>query len=79
MPSNSAERGQRLETMTYEEALRDKVVVGTREKWPTACRRCARLGLDGILAETNCGSLSPHDRVMRLLELLCHEVMPRFR
>jgi alkanesulfonate monooxygenase SsuD/methylene tetrahydromethanopterin reductase-like flavin-dependent oxidoreductase (luciferase family) len=37
------------------------------------------LGLDGILAEMNCGALIPQDRVLRSLELLCKEVMPAFR
>jgi alkanesulfonate monooxygenase SsuD/methylene tetrahydromethanopterin reductase-like flavin-dependent oxidoreductase (luciferase family) len=37
------------------------------------------LGLDGILAELNPGSLIPHAQVMRALELLCKEVMPRFK
>ena len=37
------------------------------------------LGLDGILAELNPGSLVPHARVMEALRLLCEEVMPKFR
>jgi hypothetical protein len=37
------------------------------------------LGLDGILAELNCGSLIPHLKVMKSLELLCEKVMPQFR
>ena len=37
------------------------------------------LGLDGILAELNPGSLIPHAQVMTALRLLCEEVMPRFR
>ena len=36
------------------------------------------LGIDGILAELNCGGLIPHSKVMRALSLLCREVMPRF-
>jgi alkanesulfonate monooxygenase SsuD/methylene tetrahydromethanopterin reductase-like flavin-dependent oxidoreductase (luciferase family) len=66
--------------ITYEEALRDKVVVGTPES--VVDRLCAlrdELGLDGILAEMNCRSLVPHARVMRSLQLLCDKVMPRFR
>jgi alkanesulfonate monooxygenase SsuD/methylene tetrahydromethanopterin reductase-like flavin-dependent oxidoreductase (luciferase family) len=75
-----AERGQRLQTMTYEEALRDKVVAGTPGRVADRLHALREeLGLDGILAELNCGSLIPHDRVMRALKLLCHEVMPRFR
>jgi alkanesulfonate monooxygenase SsuD/methylene tetrahydromethanopterin reductase-like flavin-dependent oxidoreductase (luciferase family) len=37
------------------------------------------LGLDGVLAELNPGSLIPHARVMTALRLLCEEVMPRFK
>jgi hypothetical protein len=37
------------------------------------------LGLDGILAELNCGSLIPHELVMNSLRLLCEKVMPAFR
>ena len=36
------------------------------------------LGIDGILAELNCGGLVPHRQVMTALQLLCQEVMPRF-
>jgi len=74
-----AERGQRLQHMTYAEALRDKVVVGSPSE--VTGRLLAlrdELGLDGILAEINCGSLIPHERVMRALKLLCQEVMPAF-
>ena len=75
-----AERGQRLQQMTYAEALRDKVIVGSPAE---VTRRLLalrdELGLDGILAEINCGSLIPHARVMRALKLLCAEVMPAFK
>jgi hypothetical protein len=37
------------------------------------------LGLDGMLAEINCGSLIAHQREMRSLQLLCEKVMPQFR
>jgi len=75
-----AERGQRLQTMTYAEALRDKVVVGgPRQVTERLLALRDELGLDGVLAEINCGSLIPHDKVMRALKLLCQEVMPAFR
>jgi len=75
-----AERGQRLQTITYDEALRDKVVVGTPDMVIDRLHGLREeLGLDGILAEMNCGSLIPHERVMRSLKLLCQEVMPTFR
>jgi len=75
-----AERGQRLQTVNYDEALRDKMIVGTPDQ---VAEKLARLreeiGLDGILAELNPGSLIPHALVMNALRLLCQEVMPRFR
>ena len=74
------ERGQRLQTLTYEDALRDKVVVGTPDMVIDRLYELRdELGLDGILAEINCGSLIPHERVMNSLRLLCEKVMPRFR
>ncbi len=75
-----AERGQRLQTIDYDEVLREKIIVGTPRM--VADRLAAlreELGLDGILAELNCGSRIPHAQVLRSLELLCQEVMPKFR
>jgi hypothetical protein len=37
------------------------------------------LGLNGILAELNCGRAIPNDRVMHSLKLLCEQVIPKFR
>ncbi len=75
-----AERGQRLRSIGYDEVLRDKVVVGTAEHVADRLRGLdEELGLDGILAELNCGRLIAHERVMRSLRLLCERVMPKFR
>src|SRR5215468_6177419 len=74
-----AERGQKLQTIDYEEALRDKMIVGTPDQVAGKLERLRReIGLDGILAELNPGSLIPHELVMNALRLLCKEVMPRF-
>ena len=73
-----AERGQRLQMISYDDALRDKVVAGTPEMViDRLIELREQLGLDGILAEMNCGSLIPHERVMNSLRLLCEKVMPR--
>ena len=60
--------------------MKDHVLVGTPD---TVSRRLARLrdelGIDGILAELNCGGLIAHARVVEALRLLCTEVQPRFR
>jgi hypothetical protein len=76
----NAERGQRLQTVNYDEALRDKMIVGTSAAVIdrlTGLRET--LGLDGILAEINPGGLIPQVRVMNALRLLCQEVMPRLK
>ena len=75
-----AERGQRLQTIDYDEVLREKIIVGTPRMVADRLHALRdELGLDGILAEMNCGSRIPHAQVLRSLELLCQEVMPEFR
>ena len=77
---NRAGRAEQLKTVSYEEALREKVIVGTPDQVVARLKALqAELGLDGILAEMNCGAMIPHERVMRSLELLCKDVMPRLR
>lgn len=74
-----AARGRRLQTITYDEALRDKIIVGSPERVTdrlTDLRE--KLGLDGILCEMNCGTKIPHPKVMKSLQLLCEKVSPRF-
>jgi alkanesulfonate monooxygenase SsuD/methylene tetrahydromethanopterin reductase-like flavin-dependent oxidoreductase (luciferase family) len=74
-----AERGQRLQTIDYDEVLREKIIVGTPRMVADRLHALRdELGLDGILAEMNCGSRIPHAQVLRSLELLCHAVMPEF-
>jgi alkanesulfonate monooxygenase SsuD/methylene tetrahydromethanopterin reductase-like flavin-dependent oxidoreductase (luciferase family) len=72
-------RGRRLQELTFEDLLRDKVLVGTPEMVSERLRGIAdELGLDGILAELNSGGQVPRDGVKRSLQLLCDEVMPAF-
>ena len=74
-----AARGRRLQTISYDEALRDKIIVGTPDQVTDRLLGLKEeLGLDGILAEMNCGTRIPHDKVMKSLQLLCQEVKPRF-
>ena len=74
-----AARGRRLQTITYDEALRDKIIVGTPEQVTDRLMQLKEeLGLDGILAEMNCGTKIPHQRVMKSLQLLCEKVKPQF-
>jgi alkanesulfonate monooxygenase SsuD/methylene tetrahydromethanopterin reductase-like flavin-dependent oxidoreductase (luciferase family) len=75
-----AERGERMQTISYDEVLRDKVIVGTPEKVVERLKQLQEeIGLDGILAELNPGSLIPRERVLNALRLLCEEVMPAFK
>ena len=75
-----AERLKRIENVTYDEALTGQVLIGTPEQVTGQLRALQdELGIDGILAEINCGGLIPHQQVMTALRLMCEEVMPRFR
>jgi alkanesulfonate monooxygenase SsuD/methylene tetrahydromethanopterin reductase-like flavin-dependent oxidoreductase (luciferase family) len=74
-----AESAKRLQAISYEDVLREKIVVGTPEMVIDRLRGLQEeLGLGGILAELNCGNLIPQPKVRRSLQLLCEEVMPRF-
>src|ERR1700686_2834608 len=74
-----AGRGRRRQTLSYEDALREKIIVGSPERVTDRLLELRdRLGLDGILCEMNCGTKIPHARVMKSLQLLCEKVMPRF-
>jgi alkanesulfonate monooxygenase SsuD/methylene tetrahydromethanopterin reductase-like flavin-dependent oxidoreductase (luciferase family) len=72
-------RVERLEALTFDEALATQVICGTPDSFTARLREVEEeLGLDGILAELNCGGQIPHDGVLRALQLLCEEVKPRF-
>jgi alkanesulfonate monooxygenase SsuD/methylene tetrahydromethanopterin reductase-like flavin-dependent oxidoreductase (luciferase family) len=74
-----AERALRLQQLTYDDVLREKVVVGTPEQVADRLHVLSdELGLDGVLAELNCGTAIPRDLVTRSLRLLCERVMPEF-
>jgi alkanesulfonate monooxygenase SsuD/methylene tetrahydromethanopterin reductase-like flavin-dependent oxidoreductase (luciferase family) len=75
-----AEHGRGLQSISYEDALRDKLVVGTPGRVIERLQELHdELGFDGILAELNCGGGLPTARVMNSLRMLCEEVMPLFR
>ena len=75
-----SERSRALEELTFEKARREKVVVGTPEMVRDRLAELKEdLGLDGILAELNCGGQIPREGVMRSLRLLCNDVMPHFK
>jgi len=73
------ERAAALDHITYEDAIRGKLILGTPESVADQLHALQdELGVDGILAELNTGGLIPHDRVLNALRLLCEEVKPRF-
>jgi alkanesulfonate monooxygenase SsuD/methylene tetrahydromethanopterin reductase-like flavin-dependent oxidoreductase (luciferase family) len=75
-----AKVAERLGTITYDEALRGSVLIGTPDRVTRHLRELqADLGLDGVMLETNCGGMVPYEKEKEALRLLCHEVMPRFR
>ena len=74
-----AARGRRLQTISYDEALRDKIIVGTPEQVTDRLMGLKQeLGLDGILAEMNCGTKIPNERVLKSLQLLCQRLSRPF-
>ncbi len=75
-----AGRGAAMQSVTWEQALREKVVVGSAgEVADRLLELKESLGIDGILAEPNCGGLIPHEKVMASLRRLGEEVGPRLR
>lgn len=67
-------------TLSYEEIVRDKAIVGTPDQVIDRLRTLRdQLSLDGVLAELNGGSLIPPDRVMNSLRLFCQDVAPALR
>ena len=73
------QRVERLEALTFDEALATQVICGTPDSFAARLKEVEEeIGLDGILAELNCGGQIPHAGVMRALQLLCQEVRPRF-
>lgn len=72
-----AQAREHLRSVTYEQALKEKVIVGTPEAVVDRLQGIQEeLGVDGILAELNPGGLIPHDRVRRSMRLLAEKVMP---
>jgi alkanesulfonate monooxygenase SsuD/methylene tetrahydromethanopterin reductase-like flavin-dependent oxidoreductase (luciferase family) len=77
---NFIDRAEHLRKLTYDDALRGNVIVGSPDTVASRLKALqTEIGFDGILAELNCGGLIPHERVMNALRLLCQEVKPRFQ
>jgi alkanesulfonate monooxygenase SsuD/methylene tetrahydromethanopterin reductase-like flavin-dependent oxidoreductase (luciferase family) len=71
---------EEIRTISYEQVLRDKVVVGGPERVTDRLKELEEeLGIDGILFELNFGAAIPAEMMMRSLQLLCEKVMPHFK
>ena len=81
--SPNARRRAELEevrSITYEQVLRDKVIVGGPERVADRLKELEdELGIDGILFELNFGAAIPAEVMMRSLQLICDKVMPKFK
>jgi hypothetical protein len=65
---------------SYDDVLREHAIVGSAGATIDRSRALREeLGLDGILAQLNCGGGFSHERVTKTLKLLCLNVMPQFR
>jgi alkanesulfonate monooxygenase SsuD/methylene tetrahydromethanopterin reductase-like flavin-dependent oxidoreductase (luciferase family) len=70
---------EEVKTATYEDVVRDKVIVGGPDTVVDRLKELeAELAIDGILFELNFGAAIPAEMMMRSLELICREVMPKF-
>jgi alkanesulfonate monooxygenase SsuD/methylene tetrahydromethanopterin reductase-like flavin-dependent oxidoreductase (luciferase family) len=66
--------------VSWDELRDERVIVGTPGEVTDRLHELQELlGLDGILAELNCGAKIPPPQVKQSLRLLCDEVMPAFR
>jgi alkanesulfonate monooxygenase SsuD/methylene tetrahydromethanopterin reductase-like flavin-dependent oxidoreductase (luciferase family) len=71
------EGAQRLQTLTYDEVLQGRAIIGTPEVVADRLLTLQQqLGLAGILGELNYGGLVPHERVMRSMQLIGEKVQP---
>jgi alkanesulfonate monooxygenase SsuD/methylene tetrahydromethanopterin reductase-like flavin-dependent oxidoreductase (luciferase family) len=73
-------RAARLASLTYEDILETKVIVGSPERVIDRLTQFKEmLGLTGFTAELKPGGLLPKEAVHRSLKLLTQEVMPPFK
>ncbi len=74
------EHSEELSGLTWEQALREKVAVGTPEMVVERLQEMKEtLGLSGVVAELNAGELIPPEGIARSLRLFCERVIPAFK
>jgi len=70
-------RVEELRRVNYDEAASTNALVGSPETIAEKLRALqAEIGLSAILAELNCGSLIPHQQVLKAMQLICEAVKP---
>ena len=75
-----AQRAQRLASLTYESALRDRLVYGTPDAVAKRLQELREeLGLSGVLMEPNVGGLIGPDRLEHSIRLFGQEVAAQLR
>ena len=75
-----AARASSIKNMKYSEVFQQNVVYGTPDSVADRLHQLKEeFDLDGIVAEMNQGGLVPHDRIVRSINLLANDVMPRFK
>jgi alkanesulfonate monooxygenase SsuD/methylene tetrahydromethanopterin reductase-like flavin-dependent oxidoreductase (luciferase family) len=66
--------------VSYDDILRDSVMYGTPEAIVERIQEHEdRMGISGVILETNLGGQVPTDRVVKSLRLLAEKVMPEFK
>ncbi len=74
------DRGSGLTTVTWKEALSEKVVVGTPGRVVERLHEMKEaLDLSGVAMELNAGELMAEEQVNASLRLLCEKVLPAFK
>lgn len=72
-----ATRAARLATLTYDDVVQERVVFGTPQQVTTRLQQLQeRLGLSGLIMESNVGGRIPVDEVVRSIQLFGRAVLP---
>lgn len=74
-----AQIGAELAAITWDEVVRERVIVGSPEDCVAQLRRFEQaLGLTEVVAEFNAGELISPERIARSLDLFSEQVIPQF-
>lgn len=74
-----SERSRQLASLTWENVIGQKAIVGTPEMAIEQLQRMKEtLSLTGVVCEFNAGEQIPEDRINNSLKLFCEKVMPAF-